>query len=150
MRPVVRVDGHDVPVEIGVDRRREEARDVGQALTVVEVVVVVVANVVDEDHDLVAVAGVVVVAAGEREGRARLAATGFRAVAVRRHAELGRLLRVDVVLELVGQVVDLCVGDDVAIAVVAAVTGLEVEDLGDPDLRVRGDRAQLEQAVAEQ
>jgi hypothetical protein len=150
VQPVVRVDRHHVPVEVRVDPRREEAGDVRQPLAVVEVVVVVVAHVVDEDHDLVAVAGVVVVAAGSRERGARLAAAGVCAVAVGRDAELGRLLRVDVALELVGQVVDLRVGEHVAHAVVSAVACLEIEDVRDPHLGVSGHRPQREETVADQ
>ncbi len=124
VEPVERVDGHDVPVEELVQAGREEAGDPREALRVVQVVEVLVPNVVDERHDVVAVTRRIGREALQR--RSRTARREVTAVAVRSDAEDIRLDRKHHVVELLCEVVHLGVRDRRANAV-PAVAGEEVE-----------------------
>ena len=134
--PVERVDRHHVAVEKLVDLRREEPGDVGRRRR--ERVVVVVAHVVDQRHRAVAGAGVVAAVAA-RVGTEQ----GVGPVTVRRRAEGGRLLRVDVRVELGDEVARLLVGDRGGAGDLRpAVTGREGQVVGHPHLDVHTDGAQ--------
>ena len=139
VRPVVRVDRHHVPVHERVDVGGVVARDVRRE---VDVQVVLVLEVRDQRHDLVA--GPLEVALGE-ERRRDVLELRVRPVATRRRAELLRHLRIHVLVELPAQVRRLRIGDHVADAVVAAVAGRRVvEVVRDPDLDLVADRAERE------
>ena len=130
MDPVERVDGHRVAVVVIRDGRREVAHDVAEAVRVVRVDVVLVADVHDERDDLVAVAAVV-----ERQ-------LAVRAVAVRRDAEQRRLRRVHPTVESRDQALNLVVRDrEVGGVCVAAVTRRERAVVLHPDLDVLPDAA---------
>lgn len=129
VRPVERVDSHDVAVEQLVEEREVEPGDVAGGGR--EVVEVVVAYVVDEGDRPVT-------GTGEVPADLRVAA-----VPLRRGAERGGRLRVHVGVELVDQARDLLVGDHRGVRdLPAAVTLRELRVVGDPHLDVVAHAAQ--------
>jgi hypothetical protein len=108
------IDRHRVAIEVLPVRRREEAGNVREPVLVVRVIEVRVPHVVDEHDRVVAVTRVVVVRQADEPRQDRV-----RPVAIRRDAERLRLLRQDVVVELIDEVRNLLVGDRGPLAVAA-------------------------------
>ena len=130
MEPVIGVDRHHVPVDERIDPRRVIAADVGRERDRREVLVT---DVRDQRDDLVPGTGEVAAREVRREKRVE---RRVRSLARRRGAEVLRLDRIHLRVELRGEVVRLVRRDHVPLAVVTTVARGKVQRVRNPDLGV--------------